>query len=108
MEVTTVEILKAARKLIEKKENWTTKTSARDAEGKSCKVTDENAHQFCVTGAIHKVCTPYADCNVAYSAVVLLDRYAGKSVVDINDREGHEAVLNVLDECIQKLEAQQT
>lgn len=50
-----IKILKAARKLLTKKQRWTKDTLARDKYGKPVLSYSSNAHSFCALGAIGRV-----------------------------------------------------
>lgn len=53
--MTNLEILKAARKLIEKPENWTQGEMAKTVDGYATGYSSEKACKFCIAGAMSRV-----------------------------------------------------
>lgn len=51
---TAVDILRAARKLIEKEENWTRVAYARDKNSEPVRYNDQDAVCFCFVGAVYR------------------------------------------------------
>ncbi len=96
--MTNLETLKAARKLITPKKNWTRGSIARNgATGRPVKVGSSLATCWCMEGAIRKV-NPYCAFN-------LLVRETGMPTPFIfNDQHTHPEVLAAFDEAIAKLE----
>jgi len=57
--MTTLEILKKMRALLDKPENWTRRTYARDVNGEPVSmVNPKDAVSFCIMGAYRKVSSP--------------------------------------------------
>jgi hypothetical protein len=88
------EILIAARKLIEKPENWTQETSARDAAGRETLPTSPRAVCWCASGAILRA--GRADAGNALFAL----RSVG-NIAHFNDTHTHPEVLALLDKAIE-------
>jgi hypothetical protein len=97
----TSEVLRQARKLIEKPEHWTQGANARKANGLLCSVDATDAVCFCLNGAIHRRMRlgDYSSCGSACGA---LCRVAGGSFIEFNDAPGraHAEVLDLLDRTI--------
>lgn len=86
---TDCEILIAARKLIEKPENWC------QGEYKS------SSGSFCMAGALRHVANIHSWIRLYH----LLGEFTGEeSGVGFNDHHTHEEVLSVFDQAIEKLE----
>lgn len=110
--MTTLEILKAARKLITPRKRWTQRAFARVAQGcNSIGSQHPTATCWCTIGGMQYVA---ADDNAAYlSAVTALadvlpkrgDMYDDDAIVEYNDMHSHRSVLRLMDKAIAKLEA---
>lgn len=111
----TIEILKSARKLIEKPENWTQDTRARNENGDGVHVDDPSACRFCIVGAIAKVTYPAPTYSGEGSEVLAdldglaIDYYGFSCIESFNDyrKRKHEEVLEFFDTAIANLEAAQ-
>jgi hypothetical protein len=89
----TTKQLMAARKLIEKEENWTKGAAARDRTGVSVNYAASDAYSFCIVGALARAKVK-AGSKVYY-------RGNGGSIVLFNDYEArHSDILAFLDEAI--------
>jgi hypothetical protein len=95
----TSEVLRQARKLIEKPEHWTRGANARKANGLQCSPNSIEAFCFCSNGALSRVAPVFEDYNPAYLA---LTRVCGDSFISFNDAPGrtHAEVLDLLDRTI--------
>lgn len=95
----TKENLIAARKLIEKPENWTKRYYARNKEQEEVPVLSRDAVCFCSIGALAKASGEGlgVEGNDAYQA---LARRMGVSVSRFNDTHTHVEVLAKFDEAI--------
>lgn len=102
----TIEILKSARKLIEKPENWTQRAHARDYWGISVPSYSPFADCFCAVGAVQRVTDAQRYCGSS-EALDALSREAGGHVPTFNDTHSHEEVLALFDTAIANLEAAQ-
>src|SRR6185369_1797313 len=97
-----VDNLKAARKLISKKKNWTQRAFARGKTGRVVNELGPAAVCFCAMGAVIR--TNAAD--LTYSATVLaLDNAIPSEccvydVVEFNDTRTHKEVLALFDRAI--------
>jgi hypothetical protein len=101
-EMKTLEILKSARKKIEKPENWTKHAFARDAEGG---VLDEIwisfGACFCASGAIIA-----AGGELHQEAYNRVNNHMGLDTLStFNDSHSHAEVLEMFDRAIAELEA---
>lgn len=98
-----LEKVKAVRELLTN--NWTQGAMARDEAGKAVDAMDESACKWCLMGACAKVTNQYQN-FVEY--VQLCDIIANSSgfitLVSFNDTAQHEAVLDLLDNVIRRLE----
>jgi hypothetical protein len=94
------QILIDARKLIEKPENWTQGTFARDAQGKAEYSCSPYATCWCAVGALHKVCEDGED--LAEKAWSFLNMHAGAyaNAPYLNDTGKHADVLAMFDRAI--------
>lgn len=92
-----VQNLEAARAKIEKPEQWTQGTSARDSEGRSVGVYEGTATCFCTFGALRAVAT------YQYKALSFLREAVDMNPITFNDTFGreHEEVLAMFDRAIQ-------
>jgi hypothetical protein len=101
--MTTLDALKAVRSLLSDPHHWTTHTVARDADGRATSSTSETACRWCLMGAVGKVVgKKYGE---LFGPVMNeLDRHSGRTAIFVNDIEGHEAVLRLLDRAIRGLE----
>lgn len=88
--------LEAVYRLIEKPENWTQNTYARDAFNEPIAISHEDAVCWCLRGAVLKV-TPEPD-------VSLCELFGVNSVLDFNDhpRRTHSEVLALLQQAIDR------
>ena len=104
--MTTLEILKEARRKIYRKKNWTTFAYAKDKNGEIINSTDPCAVCWCAIGAIHSAVPD----NQAYDLEFIRDYlykaayilYNDRSVTTVNDKLGHAAVLKVYAAAIEK------
>ncbi len=94
--MTTKEVLVAARKLIEKEENWTTEHYARNADGVVVFATAPDACKFCALGAVMHVSRSTGPTQGAAQ----LSEVCAEPVHHINDKQGHAAVLALYDRAI--------
>jgi hypothetical protein len=80
----TSEVLRQARKLIEKPEHWTRGANARKANGLQCSPNSIEAFCFCSNGALSRVAPVFEDYNPAYLALTRGRTHA--EVLDLLDR----------------------
>jgi hypothetical protein len=109
MDSTELQILRRARELISDPERWTTELAARDECNGSVAPWDESAVCWCAVGAMERAAH---DLGVrvssnAYSAAMerLYALSPHNSVVQVNDVEGHAAVLALFDKALSEKEA---
>lgn len=117
MTVQTIRVLRAARKLVANENTWTQCTMVRDASGRSVFVDDalhklmrdRGPFAFCALGAVR-----YAGQKAGLTRheieplAIALDRIAFRdfsriSLVALNDHEGREPALAVIDTAIREL-----
>lgn len=93
--MTTLEILRAARRLIEKPEDW--------IQGRY------RGHQrrFCAVGAIEDVNEGWSRLIVAANALAAVFAAGAKSVIDLSDTHTHTEVLALSDTAIAWLEKEE-
>lgn len=94
--MTTLETLKAARKKIEKPENWTQGELARSAKGNGVRPESSLAVCWCASGAMMSI---DKDCSFRDLAAVI-DNW----IPVFNDTHTHSEVLAAFDAAISKLE----
>lgn len=100
----TLEVLIAARKVIEKPENWTQGTMVRDIYGEAIFIHSSRAVCFCAMGALHKVIGDTSDewLNVVDDAAATLASAARvDTVAGFNDIHTHAEVLALFDKAIE-------
>lgn len=108
---TPVEILTGAREILSDPARWTVEASARDADGKLCDVYSPEATCFCAVGALIKAAhTQHIDgtsglADTYFQAREIVSDVSSKSLIDVNDYEGREAVLEILDQAIAQASA---
>lgn len=104
--MTTLETLKAARELISDPDRWTTKASARDAEGRHVHACDPDAVSWCALGAIVRSVGTRDDLHdndYASNAAIRLSNALTRDdsrVATVNDEQGHAAILALFDKAI--------
>lgn len=100
---TTLEILKAARKLLEPEGSWTKGFFARSSANKPVEVESDLACKFCTLGAIKKVLAESGEDEdgVAYyeAQEALSEVFNDYNVFPLNDRRStkHEHILMAYD-----------
>lgn len=105
------EVLKAAKALIEREENWCIGNFARDKNDEPTRFDDPEACKFCARGALLRVAVhnDYGRANELLIEAVPSKLYGG--VASFNDAKGHADVLKLYDKAIRlalKAEAQET
>ena len=98
--MTTLEVLKAARELISKPENWTTVFLARDANGNPVPPCSSEATCFCAIGAIENAAGGGPE---AAAHCELRSEMQYGSIAAFNDSQGHAAVIAAFDRAIARL-----
>lgn len=99
-----VEILRAARRLIEDPEHWARGAFARNQFGVSTGITSPTACSWCSIGALHKVSDNAEEAKVHLKlAISQLHPSLGGEIADFNDLHSitHAEVLAVFDKAIQ-------
>jgi len=99
--MTVTENLIAAKKLIEKEENWTTGHYAVDDHGYDCTVLHKGATRFCSIGAVGRI-TGGNDCEkeLAMLTKAVLEIPDGYAIHIFNDARTHAEVMAVWDRAI--------
>lgn len=111
--MTKLDVLKAARKLIVNKENWSQEYFARDLLGKSTCLLSSSATSFCLIGAICKAANidPIGEMDeeLAYEDYMqFIGAYInGQDPTIYNDHSEHTDVLALMDRIINDLEPAQ-
>lgn len=101
------EVLRAARKLIERPEDWVQGTMAVTAKGKRVVPTHEHACRFCMVGSIRRV----TGSEMLDSALAFLGEATGTQMLgDWNDSERteHHQVIDAFDRAIALAEAEES
>lgn len=95
-------LLEAARRRITDPARWTSGVQARDAEGVCVDPRDAEAVSWCAVGAIRREAydgepDDWALRGAAYGRLYVV---AGRAIEDVNDAQGHAAVLAIFDAAI--------
>jgi hypothetical protein len=106
--MTSKELLTKAKKLIDKPKNWTQGAFARNEINIAVPVSAPNACQFCLLGAIERVCAlnnawPHEVVNEIYDASA---KVFGASIglTSLNDRaQDHEELMEKIDRILKVL-----
>lgn len=101
--MTTKEILVAARKRIEKPENWCQGAYAKDALGRGCPIASGEACQWCAGGAVAaEVSGQWAYVMVAsallHAAAEGIGNFSSSQL--LNDMTDHATVMQMFDNAI--------
>jgi len=103
----TSEVLKKARAVIEKPENWTKGHYARDADGRPVSPLHSSAICFCALGAIRRAALLSGD-GSGYAAALhnasCIKHGADVHMVNDDDNTTHADVLAIFDEAISNAE----
>lgn len=108
MSLSVREVLRRARKLLSKRENWTREAFARNSKNEECKTDDPEACKFCILGSIQHIArSDYslytkASLRLTLAMKKLFPRRSDNFVTSFNDakRTKHADVLKVFDEAI--------
>lgn len=126
---TTLEILRRARERLSDPARWTQGAYARDADGFTTAMYDDDAVCWCLVGAISKetnilnlpwygdgekavnflskqvstLVSEFNDTHTHGEVLALLDRAIRGSLIDFNDTHSHEEVLELIDKAIANL-----
>ena len=100
--MTTLEILIAARKLIEKPENWTQHAAARNRLGNRIGALEPSACAWCVSGALFRAAGRFntSGHTKAWDAIKIANGY--RDIVYANDTGTHDEALTMLDAAIER------
>ena len=108
------EVLVQTRELIGDPARWIAGSDAIDSRGYACQPTSPNARQWCVLGAVEKVTKGEQTATIDSPTVNFLNDCAGelyrlrrapfRMAHHINDWDGHEAILSLLDYAIERCE----
>ena len=94
-------LLKLARAKIEKLENWTQGTRARDMVGTPVEPDSVDAVQWCATGALMAVCGD-AYWEERKKLLCATNELFGVGLISLNDHGTHEQVLEAFDVAMAK------
>lgn len=102
-------IARRARDIIADKKNWCIHATSRTKYGREISYTNAQADKFCAIGAIYRAAFEIAGedqhLNLARIVDAEVEKSAGKWLPDINDEEGHKAILKVFDAYLEKVNA---
>lgn len=99
-----LENLKLAKELLADKSRWTQGASARDGDGVEVFPNDPAACQFCIYGAMSRVCNgEYPPNALNVVAKVSFDLFDDWHPNRVNDTLGFKAVHKILDTAIERL-----
>lgn len=108
-----IKYLKEIKQKIATKDKWTTRTEARDIRDVKVNCHDPSACKWCLTGAILNIASAanavldiYEDLFSCANEVFPYNYIYAHALVGINDQLGFEAVHQLLDYTINKLEQQ--
>jgi hypothetical protein len=96
---TIKDVLVEAREIISVPERWTLGANAIDAEGNVVDPCSKEATCWCAMGAMFKAAGE--DLALHDKAALHLYGVTGASIVIVNDRDGREAALELLDQAIE-------
>ena len=99
--------LRAARKLIEKPENWCKGANAATATGEIVTPDHPDAHAMCVQGAVKAIAGDYVFRRSIMFRLISVLPYGFESAVAFNDHPDttHPMVLDLFDRAIEMEEA---
>lgn len=102
----TSDVLKKARSLIEKEENWLRGVFAIGSDGTAVVSSDPRACKFCSVGAIRNAAWTWPkldarDMFLRYAERSLIE-VMGKPITNFNDWNSHEEVLKAFDRAIEQ------
>lgn len=111
-----IEVLKAARQLISNPANWCTHALAMTPSGDTVDVLYEKATRFCALGALYKTVGVHNHHLDAVQEEAMALEHQVDSIyavvegfphglVTVNNCRGHQAVLDLFDKTIARLEA---
>jgi hypothetical protein len=106
--MSTLETLKAARRLIEEEEHWCQKDYALDGWDVKVGPNSSNAYAFCAIGAICRATRKAPVKITTHPAYLALEEAIPRGnllISNFNDTHTHPEVLRAFDEAIAKLEA---
>ena len=96
-----IELIKKARNKIYFKKHWTQSAIARNKDGEIVGVRDRNAVCWCAIGALDVVC-PTEWHFTSIMDIIYKVTYTN-SIININDLEGHAAVIRIFNKAIKIL-----
>jgi hypothetical protein len=106
---TELAIIRRAREIISDPEHWTQCAAARDAEGNEVSPLSSSAVCFCAIGSLERATDevhprkehPTTNWNALVRAKnIIYDMAAHRGIVEVNDIEGHAAVLSLFDKAL--------
>ena len=116
--ITVIELLQQSRAVIANPAHWCQNLDAKTADDEWADSTSKTAAKWCAAGILQKVIAEGSRpwwredyLTVLDQAETLLDSVAGRLyngvIVEVNDHDGHEAVLRCYDEAIKEASASQ-
>ena len=107
--MTTLEVLRQAREIIARPENWTQGVGARTRTGRPTGVHSGDAYAYCATGAINRAIWDdptglrYNRAVARLGRIVQPDspyRASGSEIAEWNDESSHSEILAAFDAAI--------
>src|SRR5262245_41227824 len=87
------EILREAQERIRDPKNWTTGTFARNSNGSPLLASQlHRGMSWCALGSLRLTCERFSK-----TEYILASTFLGNGVPDINDRDGHQAIMKLYD-----------
>ncbi len=96
--MTALDVVREVRVLLSDRNKWTQSKIAADVNGYLTPSDSPAACKWCLRGAINKVCNQKAELIAA--TVALLSPHTRHSLTAVNDYEGYDTVLAVLDKAL--------
>jgi hypothetical protein len=100
---TEIAIIRRAREIISDPEKWTTHEGARDACNNPVSAVSKAAVCWCAAGALDRAAAELGylgGCEWGRAAERLCELTPNNSIVEVNDEEGHAAVLSLFDKAL--------
>ena len=102
--MSTADVLRAAKALIDTPEKWTKGTYAEDARGVAVGYDDPDACRFCSSGALKRVGATVGE-GEPYTLLAEAFGTEGPTVCSANDEASHTEVMAAFDRAIAAAEA---
>ena len=119
--MTTRELLRKARSIIEDPKRWCKKTNAADVSGKPCHPSSNRALRFCLYGAVDRAGTPEGHADIVRAHTVACNaltdiigrekyddgfaKYTGPAGFNDDPKTTHRDILKLIDRAIEEAPA---